>query len=106
MGPCTRPRRKPTPTNTTTDRRRHSGQPDAVSPTGLNRVRRSLLARLHARSDDFAATEELQSVTAALAELGQDDDRALSRRLTESGMSFFDRMRARRRHRRHPRHAA
>jgi hypothetical protein len=63
----------------------------------LEQARDRLLARLHARSDDFAATEELRAVNRRLATLrsGADDDG--SRRLQRSGLSFVDRLRASRR---------
>jgi hypothetical protein len=67
-----------------------------ASVAALEQARDRLLARLHARSDDFAATEQLQAVNARLATLRSDADDDRPRRLKRSGLSFLDRLRARR----------
>ena len=74
------------------------------SRAALEQAQDRLLARLHARSDDFAATEELQAVTNKLATLRSEADDDRPRRLRRSGLSFFDRLRARW-HRRNSRRA-
>jgi hypothetical protein len=75
------------------------------SRTALEQARDCLLARLHARPDDFAATEELRGVGDKLATLGSDADDDRAGRLRRSGLSFFDRLRARW-HRRNSRRGA
>ena len=80
-----------------TPRRAEQREP-VPSKVALEQARDDLLERLHARSDDFTATEELQAVRAELAlDSNADDDR--SGLLRHSGLSFFDRMRAKRRRR-------
>jgi hypothetical protein len=55
------------------------------SRAGLELARDRLLARLHARSDDYAATRELQRVSRQLAAFDSaDDDR--TRRVGQSGL--------------------
>jgi len=71
------------------------------SSAALERVRDGLLERLHARSADFAATEELQAVRDQLWALPAPVDPDRSIRLRRSGMSFFDRLRTKRRGARH-----
>jgi hypothetical protein len=69
---------------------------EAVSSrTALEQARDRLLTRLHARPDDFAATEELQGVGDKLATLRSDADDDRPGRLRLSGFSFFDGLRAR-----------
>jgi hypothetical protein len=68
-----------------------------TSSAALEHVRDGLLERLHARSADFAATEELQAVGARLWALAAPEDPDRAERLRRSGMSFFDRLRSRRR---------
>jgi hypothetical protein len=75
-----------------TTRRAEQREP-VPSTVALEQARDDLLERLHARSDDFAATEELQAVRAELARDSNDSDDSSSR-LRHSGLSFFDRMRA------------
>jgi hypothetical protein len=75
------------------------------SRTALEQARDRLLARLHARPDDFAATEELQGVGHKLAALRSDADDGRPGRLRRSGLSFFDGLRARW-HRRNSRRGA
>ena len=65
------------------------------SRTALEQARDCLLVRLHARPDDFAATEELRGVGDKLATLRSDADDDRSGRLRRSGLSFFDGLRAR-----------
>jgi hypothetical protein len=69
-----------------------------LSRAAHEQLRDDLLARLHARSDDFDATKELEALRkrwalVANAETGHVDDRAPDAR------SFRDRVRARRRNR-------
>jgi hypothetical protein len=66
----------------------------------MRRVRQDLVERLHARSDDFAATEELRTLSSELRDLGSHGDPSDPRRLADGGLSFFDRLRARRERRR------
>jgi hypothetical protein len=80
-----------------TTRRAEQGQP-VPSRVGLEQARDYLLERLHARSDDFAATEKLQAVRAELAR-NSNVRHERSGVLRHSGLSFFDRMRAKRRRR-------
>jgi hypothetical protein len=62
----------------------------------LEQERDGLLARLHARSDDVAATKALQAVSRTLASLPADDaDDDQPDGLRRHGLSFFDRLRAR-----------
>lgn len=75
------------------------------SRAALEQTRDRLLVRLHARSDDFAATEELQAVHGELAALDGDADDARPDRLRRSGLSFFDGLRVRW-HRRNSRRGA
>jgi hypothetical protein len=75
------------------------------SRAALEQARDRLLARLHARPDDFAATQELQGVGDKLATLRSDADHDRPRRLRRSGLSFFDGLRARW-HRRNSRRGA
>jgi hypothetical protein len=77
-----------------TTHRAEQGQPRVA----LEQTRDYLLERLHARSDDFAATEELQAVRAELAR-NSNVHHERSGLLRHSGLSFFDRMRAKRRRR-------
>jgi hypothetical protein len=65
-----------------------------ASSAGLEQTRDRLLARLHARSDDFAATRELQRVNERLASLPSADDVG-DGGVRSNGLSFFDRLRAR-----------
>jgi hypothetical protein len=65
------------------------------SRTASEQARDRLLARLHAGSDDFAATEELQAVHGESATLCSDANDDRTRRLRRSGLSFFDGLRAR-----------
>ena len=59
----------------------------------LDQARSRLLVRLHRRSDDFAATIELQAVNARAAELASHADRLESDRLAHGGLSGIDVMR-------------
>jgi hypothetical protein len=63
----------------------------------LERTRDRLLARLHDRASDVAATEELQSVYDALAASDLEVDDGRPARLRRAGLSFFQRLRERRR---------
>jgi hypothetical protein len=93
----------------------HAGQAVATSSAqhhepvssrfALEQARDRLLARLHVRPDDFAATEELQGVGDKLATLRSDADDDRPGRLRRSGLSFFDGLRARW-HRRNSRRGA
>jgi hypothetical protein len=80
--------------------------PSSAGPSSadLEEARDNLLERLHARSDDFAATEQLQALRRELSLTSNvDTDHDQPVRLRNGGLSFFDRLRARL-HRRRARH--
>jgi hypothetical protein len=72
---------------------------DAIAAGGdgahldLARARAGLLARLHNRSDDFAATNELQAVSALAARRRSHSHPLESDRLVHAGLSSVERTR-------------
>ena len=79
-------------------RRRAEEHEPVPSRVAFEQARDHLLEGLHTRSDDFAATEELQAVRAELAR-NSNVNHERSGILRHSGLSCFDRMRANGRHR-------
>src|SRR6266545_2912704 len=59
----------------------------------LDQARAGLLVRLHNRSDDFAATRELQALNALAAHLRSHIDPLESDRAMRAGLSRFERTR-------------
>ena len=80
-----------------TTRRAEEGEP-APPESRLSEHVTICSKRLHTRSDDFTATEEFQAVRAELAR-NSNVNHERSGILGHSGLSFFDRMRAKRRRR-------
>jgi hypothetical protein len=67
-----------------------------VDPAGLDRARRTLLARLSSHADDFAATAALQALNRYSAGLRTDNPSDAPGRVRETGLSFLQRMRSKR----------
>ena len=65
----------------------------AGAPLVLDRARAGLLVRLHNRSDDFAATNELQAISALAARRKSDIHPLESDRLVLAGLSSVERTR-------------